>query len=345
MFFCFGLEFVACNLITGLCLAGCTTCHLYPTGGTLTTTTSTCMVSPLASQDWTSLRCGLCLTPPILVLYAHTASVRALTISLLQGEWTKGYGSVLDSGTTFTYLTRDAFNAFKAGLDEHHLTSGLKATDGPDPHVSRIPSASSCLAGIGSGPAADCLYCRCVPVPRHLLGGSFRESVWAAAPLSYIDTAHGQQFWFGAWAHELLVCAYSQARSLLPWCVWQWQFWQSIGRDHIPKRAFAGDCMSHRPVCHDQLAVFALFYCGGTHGSFALLSRAIARVDNLTLQHCCRQYDRREGIGRVGMAHAPCRVIGQGVWPVLCLVLFRIPFPGRPPHSGLGETDLLSSHV
>ena len=65
-----------------------------------------------------------------------------------QDEWDKGYGTVLDSGTTFTYFTRNVFNLVSATIKHHVLERGLKMTPGPDPKYSDI-----CWAGGPLNPA------------------------------------------------------------------------------------------------------------------------------------------------------------------------------------------------
>jgi hypothetical protein len=54
---------------------------------------------------------------------------------LLQGEYAKGYGAVLDSGTTFTYLPTAAFNAFLELLNEALQGKGVYRSSGADPEV------------------------------------------------------------------------------------------------------------------------------------------------------------------------------------------------------------------
>jgi hypothetical protein len=59
----------------------------------------------------------------------------------VQAVYRQGYGAVLDSGTTFTYLPSPAFAEFLAAVKEHALGRGLQLTDGPDKNVS--PKAQS----------------------------------------------------------------------------------------------------------------------------------------------------------------------------------------------------------
>lgn len=52
-----------------------------------------------------------------------------------QSEWGRGYGTVLDSGTTFTYFIQPAFLELSEYIKAHVAASGLKIIGGPDPHV------------------------------------------------------------------------------------------------------------------------------------------------------------------------------------------------------------------
>lgn len=55
----------------------------------------------------------------------------------LQSSWAQGYGCVLDSGTTFTYLPSDAFRALLTMLEQLTAEKGLSRKPGPDPQVRR----------------------------------------------------------------------------------------------------------------------------------------------------------------------------------------------------------------
>ena len=52
-----------------------------------------------------------------------------------QEKYEEGYGTVLDSGTTFTYLPSEAFSEFKEAVSSFALEHGLHSTKGPDPKV------------------------------------------------------------------------------------------------------------------------------------------------------------------------------------------------------------------
>lgn len=52
-----------------------------------------------------------------------------------QGVFDIGYGVVLDSGTTYTHLPREAYLALVDALLVHTDTAGLARIDGPDPEV------------------------------------------------------------------------------------------------------------------------------------------------------------------------------------------------------------------
>ena len=61
---------------------------------------------------------------------------------LLQGLYDIGYGTVLDSGTTFTYLPSQAYDQFHQHVSDFALSHGLETIPGPDP---RYPD--SCFGG------------------------------------------------------------------------------------------------------------------------------------------------------------------------------------------------------
>mmetsp|Transcript_2166 Transcript_2166/g.6412 ORF Transcript_2166/g.6412 Transcript_2166/m.6412 type:complete len:472 (-) Transcript_2166:868-2283(-) len=166
----------------------------------------------------------------------HGVSLDDSRLNIAAGEWTKGYGSVLDSGTTFTYLTRAAFDAFKSGLDDHHKTSGLQPTDGPDPHYRDI-----CWEGASQNPFE--LRRHFPSMTLHMDNGLDLE----LEPMNYL------------FVH------------------------------------------THKPGAY-CLGIFDNANSGNLLGG-------------ITFRNILLQYDRREGIGQVGLAHAPCRAIGQGVWP------------------------------
>ena len=57
---------------------------------------------------------------------------------VLQGLYDIGYGTVLDSGTTFTYLPTAAFDQLQQHVSDYALEHGLHSTPGPDPRVQGI---------------------------------------------------------------------------------------------------------------------------------------------------------------------------------------------------------------
>lgn len=58
-----------------------------------------------------------------------------LHIRCPQHVYRQGYGVVLDSGTTFTYLPSPAFTEFLNAVKDYALGRGLQMTDGPDKNV------------------------------------------------------------------------------------------------------------------------------------------------------------------------------------------------------------------
>jgi hypothetical protein len=53
-----------------------------------------------------------------------------------QADFGRGYGTVLDSGTTFTYLPTSAYKAFLTALDGAIQPHNLRRATGKDPSVS-----------------------------------------------------------------------------------------------------------------------------------------------------------------------------------------------------------------
>ena len=52
---------------------------------------------------------------------------------MLQGLFDIGHGTVLDSGTTFTYLPSQAFRQLHKQVSDFALSHGLHTIPGPDP--------------------------------------------------------------------------------------------------------------------------------------------------------------------------------------------------------------------
>jgi hypothetical protein len=53
----------------------------------------------------------------------------------VQNLYNQGYGGVLDSGTTFTYLPTDAFNKIAQMVGDYAAAKGLQRRPGADPQV------------------------------------------------------------------------------------------------------------------------------------------------------------------------------------------------------------------
>lgn len=51
----------------------------------------------------------------------------------MQDLYDIGYGTVLDSGTTFTYLPSQAFDQLQTHVTDYALAQGLHSIPGPDP--------------------------------------------------------------------------------------------------------------------------------------------------------------------------------------------------------------------
>lgn len=56
-------------------------------------------------------------------------------LDLLQSLYAVGYGSVVDSGTTFTYIPSAAFQGLVQMVDKAAKAKGLQRTPGSDPQV------------------------------------------------------------------------------------------------------------------------------------------------------------------------------------------------------------------
>lgn len=65
----------------------------------------------------------------------------------LQHAFAVGYGAVLDSGTTFTYLPTGPFRKFSKALRDYARSKGLEAIEGPDPQVvgDRLSVCMECI--------------------------------------------------------------------------------------------------------------------------------------------------------------------------------------------------------
>lgn len=95
----------------------------------------------LGEVDLTSYNVELEFTPLLTsAAYPHYYSVQLMGITVGSSKlnvpmetYEEGYGTVLDSGTTFTYLPTEAFRAFRDAVTAFAVGNGLKMTKGPDP--------------------------------------------------------------------------------------------------------------------------------------------------------------------------------------------------------------------
>eukprot|EP00191_Tetraselmis_sp_GSL018_P003793 CAMPEP_0177598816 /NCGR_PEP_ID=MMETSP0419_2-20121207/12605_1 /TAXON_ID=582737 /ORGANISM="Tetraselmis sp., Strain GSL018" /LENGTH=521 /DNA_ID=CAMNT_0019091395 /DNA_START=616 /DNA_END=2181 /DNA_ORIENTATION=+ len=147
--------------------------------------------------------------------------------------WVNGYGVVVDSGTTFTYIPSQAYNSFRSILDSRAKSSGMEPLDGPDPKYKDV-----CWSG-GPVDPRD-LRQFFPPLVLHLDGGVDFE----LEPMNYL------------FIH-----------------------------------------MSHRGG-----------YCLGIFDN----GQAGTLLGGVSFRNVLVQYDHREGKKQLGLAHAPCRLIGQG---------------------------------
>ncbi|GFR53015.1 hypothetical protein Agub_g15707 [Astrephomene gubernaculifera] len=65
-------------------------------------------------------------------------TVDGQSLGLDRAMFDRGYGVVLDSGTTFTYLPTDAFKAMSAAIGKYAEAHGLQRTPGADPQYNDI---------------------------------------------------------------------------------------------------------------------------------------------------------------------------------------------------------------
>ncbi|KIZ07939.1 hypothetical protein MNEG_0012 [Monoraphidium neglectum] len=70
---------------------------------------------------------------PYYVVRLEQLSIGGASLNLEPAIFAKGYGTVLDSGTTFSYLPTAAFAAFTAALDAAIVGRGMRKGSGPDP--------------------------------------------------------------------------------------------------------------------------------------------------------------------------------------------------------------------
>ncbi|MEW5312356.1 MAG: hypothetical protein WDW38_003997 [Sanguina aurantia] len=109
-------------------------CFGFPSGGTMTL--GEISLPPSMITKYTPLSADR---------HMHYYNVRldAITVAGVDIEipaslFEVGYGSVLDSGTTFTYLPSAAFTAFSHAVNQHALAAGLKDAPGSDPQYKDI---------------------------------------------------------------------------------------------------------------------------------------------------------------------------------------------------------------
>lgn len=69
---------------------------------------------------------------------------------MLQGLFDVGHGTVLDSGTTFTYLPTQAFNQLHTHVSDYALSHGLHTIPGPEPQFQ-----DTCFGGAPSFDETD----------------------------------------------------------------------------------------------------------------------------------------------------------------------------------------------
>lgn len=75
-----------------------------------------------------------------------------------QAIFAKGYGTVFDSGTTFSYLPTAVFGAFLRTLEASLAGKGLRRSSGPDAAVrrARAQRARTCVRHASFSPCQLC---------------------------------------------------------------------------------------------------------------------------------------------------------------------------------------------
>jgi len=162
----------------------------------------------------------------------HGISIASDRLAVPQGEWKKGYETVLDSGTTFSYIPRDAFRALKAAISQHASLKGLRKVPGPDPKY-----VDECWGGAPENPNE---------LPR----------VFPAMSL-HLDEGFDL---------ELLPINYLFIHTSRP----------------------GAYCLG--------------IFDNGDSGTL---------LGGITFRNILVQYDKRDGKDRVGLAHAPCKLLGS----------------------------------
>lgn len=115
--------------------------------------------------------------PHYYVVQLQRLAMSGVDLEVPEFVYQQGYGTVLDSGTTFTYLPSPAFTAFLNAVRDHALAKGLQMTDGPDTNFPDV-----CFGGAPGLEAAHQLPDYFPTMDLHFGGGvSLR-----AGPLNYL---------------------------------------------------------------------------------------------------------------------------------------------------------------
>lgn len=81
--------------------------------------------------------------------HAHKRCLRAAGDA--QDVFQNGYGSLLDSGTTFSYFPTPAFDGFVAAVTAFAVARGLKSTPGPDASVRGVRGVAAAGCSVAWG--------------------------------------------------------------------------------------------------------------------------------------------------------------------------------------------------
>lgn len=156
-----------------------------------------------------------------------------------QATYEVGYGTVLDSGTTFTYLPSEAFLRFREAVTRYALAHGLHVTKGPDPKA----RARRRLRGA-------CFYLRvcvsdggCQMVQAQLFGESLGERHCLSARACWGRTkplvvVAQERLWVASTAASVAKQHLGAAPSLTA---------QAVGRPAAPRAQFPDVCFGGGP--------------------------------------------------------------------------------------------------
>jgi hypothetical protein len=166
-------------------------------------------------------------------------------LAVPQALFDQGYGTVLDSGTTFTYLPTPAFRLFSSAVEKYALGKGLKKVAGPDPKYEDICFGEAPhhqdLEGLSKVfPSMELQFDqvrggRMAPAPTFPGSRDQPCQIGCSIPPAFLPAGNIS----GSWPAQLLVRAYFQQRQILPGRFRQWTRRHPAWRHHVPECACA----------------------------------------------------------------------------------------------------------